>query len=125
MESNSGPKSREDCEVDLQEQQSILAIEGKEVQGWQDNGAGFTQPTNEKWIPVPLHRRMECGPPISDTSKKAGASGNLSRVLALGWDLEEIHVTWVHLEKNRTRLRTYTKSLEELSKQCVETTSQA
>ncbi|GKC99443.1 hypothetical protein Tco_1169718 [Tanacetum coccineum] len=68
---------------------------------------------------------MECGPPISDTSKKAGASGNLSRFLALGWDLEEIHVTWVHLEKKWTRLRTYTKSLEELCKQCVETTSQA
>nr|GEU48276.1 putative reverse transcriptase, RNA-dependent DNA polymerase [Tanacetum cinerariifolium] len=33
--------------------------------------------------------------------------------LALGCDLEEIHVTWAHLEKKRTRLRTYTKSLEE------------
>nr|GEW79547.1 reverse transcriptase domain-containing protein [Tanacetum cinerariifolium] len=33
--------------------------------------------------------------------------------LALGWHLEETHVTWVHLEKKRIRLRTYTKSLEE------------
>ncbi|GKB49893.1 hypothetical protein Tco_0900646 [Tanacetum coccineum] len=33
--------------------------------------------------------------------------------LALGWHLEEIHVTWAHLEKKRTRLQTYTKSLEE------------
>ncbi|GJV88620.1 hypothetical protein Tco_1532558 [Tanacetum coccineum] len=34
-------------------------------------------------------------------------------LLALGWLLEEIHVTWAHLEKKRTRLRLYTKSLEE------------
>ncbi|GJX24835.1 hypothetical protein Tco_0231131 [Tanacetum coccineum] len=34
--------------------------------------------------------------------------------LALGWLLEEIHVTWAHLEKKQTRLRTYTKSDEEL-----------
>ncbi|GJT65207.1 hypothetical protein Tco_1016687 [Tanacetum coccineum] len=32
--------------------------------------------------------------------------------LALGWHLEEIHVTWAHLEKKRTRLRTYTKSMK-------------
>nr|GEV74238.1 hypothetical protein [Tanacetum cinerariifolium]GEX69859.1 hypothetical protein [Tanacetum cinerariifolium] len=36
--------------------------------------------------------------------------------LALGWLLEEIHVTWAHLENKRTRLRTYTKSLEDLCK---------
>ncbi|GJR90676.1 hypothetical protein Tco_0214687 [Tanacetum coccineum] len=45
--------------------------------------------------------------------------------LALGWILEEIHVTWDHLEKKQTRLRTYTKSLEDLCKQCLETASQA
>ncbi|GJU18248.1 hypothetical protein Tco_1146214 [Tanacetum coccineum] len=45
--------------------------------------------------------------------------------LALGWHLEEIHVTWAHLEKKRTRLRTYTKSLEESCSQSVETASQA
>ncbi|GKB51271.1 retrotransposon protein, putative, ty3-gypsy subclass [Tanacetum coccineum] len=32
--------------------------------------------------------------------------------LALGWHLEEIHVTLAHLEKKRTRLRTYTKSMK-------------
>nr|GEU37998.1 hypothetical protein [Tanacetum cinerariifolium] len=32
---------------------------------------------------------------------------------ALGWLLEEIHVTWTHLEKKRTRLQLYTKSDEE------------
>ncbi|GKF29477.1 hypothetical protein Tco_0095819 [Tanacetum coccineum] len=32
---------------------------------------------------------------------------------ALGWHLEEIHVTWAHLEKKWTRLRLYTISFEE------------
>ncbi|GJT96982.1 zinc finger, CCHC-type containing protein [Tanacetum coccineum] len=44
--------------------------------------------------------------------------------LALGWHLEEIHVTWAHLEKKRTRLRLYTIYLEELCIQSVETASQ-
>ncbi|GKC59137.1 copia protein [Tanacetum coccineum] len=35
--------------------------------------------------------------------------------LALGWNLEDIHMTWAHLEKKRTRLRTYTKSLRKKS----------
>ncbi|GJT27109.1 hypothetical protein Tco_0907384 [Tanacetum coccineum] len=44
--------------------------------------------------------------------------------LALGWLLEEIHVTWAHLEKKQTRLRTYTKSLEDLCIPWLETASQ-
>ncbi|GJX92309.1 hypothetical protein Tco_0345635 [Tanacetum coccineum] len=43
--------------------------------------------------------------------------------LALGWLLEKIHVTWAHLEKKRTRLRLYTKSLKKLCIQSVETAS--
>ncbi|GKB40349.1 hypothetical protein Tco_0885291, partial [Tanacetum coccineum] len=31
----------------------------------------------------------------------------------LGWHLEDIHVTWAHLEKKRTRLQLYTKVDEE------------
>ncbi|GJZ90559.1 hypothetical protein Tco_0662486 [Tanacetum coccineum] len=50
---------------------------------------------------------------------------NLMRFLALEWHLEEIHVTWAHLEKKRTRLQTYTKSHEELCIQRVKTASQA
>ncbi|GKC38832.1 hypothetical protein Tco_1051216, partial [Tanacetum coccineum] len=34
--------------------------------------------------------------------------------LALGWNLEEIHVTWAHLEKKQTRLRTCTKIYQEV-----------
>nr|GEU32561.1 hypothetical protein [Tanacetum cinerariifolium] len=36
------------------------------------------------------------------------------KVLALGWHLEEIHMTWAHLEKKRTRLRTCTKIHQEV-----------
>ncbi|GJT95193.1 hypothetical protein Tco_1090711 [Tanacetum coccineum] len=43
--------------------------------------------------------------------------------LALGWHLEEIHMTWAHLEKKQTRLQTYTKSLDESFSQSVETAS--
>ncbi|GJW20107.1 NUDIX hydrolase 6-like protein [Tanacetum coccineum] len=45
------------------------------------------------------------------------------RFLALRWHLEEIHVTWTHLEKKQTRLLTYTKYHEELLTQSVETAS--
>ncbi|GJT70300.1 hypothetical protein Tco_1029586 [Tanacetum coccineum] len=61
------------------------------------------------------------GKKIASTQKEKRA-----RYLALGWHLEEIHVTWAHLKKKWTRLQTYTKSLEELCKQrlgkreCVE-----
>ncbi|GJU28919.1 retrovirus-related pol polyprotein from transposon TNT 1-94 [Tanacetum coccineum] len=38
-------------------------------------------------------------------------AGIMMRFLALGWHLEDIHVTWAHLEKKQMRLRTYIKSL--------------
>ncbi|GJU06506.1 reverse transcriptase domain-containing protein [Tanacetum coccineum] len=49
----------------------------------------------------------------------------LMRYFAFGRHLEEIHVTWAHLEKKRTRLRTYTKSMKKYYLQNVETASQA
>nr|GEU40789.1 protein kinase-like domain, concanavalin A-like lectin/glucanase domain protein [Tanacetum cinerariifolium] len=39
----------------------------------------------------------------------------------LGWLLESTHVTWAYLKKKWRRLRLYTKSLEEIRTQCVET----
>ncbi|GJZ29644.1 retrovirus-related pol polyprotein from transposon TNT 1-94, partial [Tanacetum coccineum] len=42
---------------------------------------------------------------------------------AFGRHLEEIHVTWAHLEKKRTRLRTYT-NISRISTQRLETASQ-
>ncbi|GJS60667.1 hypothetical protein Tco_0655451 [Tanacetum coccineum] len=45
------------------------------------------------------------------------------KFLALGSLLEEINVTWVHLEKKQTRQQFYTKSLKKLCIQSVETAS--
>ncbi|GKB07943.1 putative reverse transcriptase domain-containing protein [Tanacetum coccineum] len=39
--------------------------------------------------------------------------------------LDELHVTWAHLEKKRSRLRTNTKTLEDLCSQSLDTASQA
>ncbi|GJS87254.1 hypothetical protein Tco_0769890 [Tanacetum coccineum] len=55
--------------------------------------------------------------------KKELLVDKVMRVLALGWHLEEIHMTWAHLEKKWTRLRLYTKNHEELYIQRVETAS--
>ncbi|GJT38401.1 hypothetical protein Tco_0938266, partial [Tanacetum coccineum] len=44
---------------------------------------------------------------------------------SFGRHLDELHVTWAHLEKKRTRLQTNTKTLEDLSSQSLETASQA
>ncbi|GKB20187.1 hypothetical protein Tco_0854110, partial [Tanacetum coccineum] len=39
----------------------------------------------------------------------------------LGWHLKEIHVTWAHLEKKRTRIQLYIQVDEELCIHTVET----
>ncbi|GJY57901.1 RNA-directed DNA polymerase, eukaryota, reverse transcriptase zinc-binding domain protein [Tanacetum coccineum] len=44
---------------------------------------------------------------------------------AFGRHLDGLHVTWAHLEKKRTRLRTNTKTLEDLCSQSLETASQS
>ncbi|GJU15758.1 hypothetical protein Tco_1143724 [Tanacetum coccineum] len=44
-------------------------------------------------------------------------------VFSTEWHLKEIHVTLTHLEKKQTRLRIYTKSLEESFSQSVEMAS--
>ncbi|GJT60981.1 reverse transcriptase domain-containing protein [Tanacetum coccineum] len=55
--------------------------------------------------------------------KKLKRSWIPMRYLAFGRHLEEIHVTWAHLEKKRTRLWTNTKTLEDLCSQRLETAS--
>ncbi|GJR31210.1 putative reverse transcriptase domain-containing protein [Tanacetum coccineum] len=45
--------------------------------------------------------------------------------LSFGGHLDELHVTWAHLEKKRTRLRTNTKTLEDLCSKSLETASPA
>ncbi|GJT16545.1 hypothetical protein Tco_0875251 [Tanacetum coccineum] len=62
--------------------------------------------------------------PICLRTSKSQVYGYLIRFLALGWHLEEIHVTWAHLEKKRTRLRLYTIYLEEFYIRYVETALQ-
>ncbi|GJZ91138.1 hypothetical protein Tco_0663065 [Tanacetum coccineum] len=57
--------------------------------------------------------------------EEAEAFNLLLRNIPLGWHLEEIHVTWAHLEKKRMRLRTYIKIHQEYCSQSVETASQA
>ncbi|GKD82959.1 hypothetical protein Tco_1349798, partial [Tanacetum coccineum] len=49
----------------------------------------------------------------------------LMRYFSFGRHLDELHVTWAHLEKKQTRLRTNTKTLEDLCSQSLETASQA
>ncbi|GJX54536.1 hypothetical protein Tco_0282905, partial [Tanacetum coccineum] len=44
---------------------------------------------------------------------------------SFGRHLDELHVTWAHLEKKRMRLRTNTKTLEDLYLQSLKTASQA
>nr|GEV79909.1 MAK10-like protein [Tanacetum cinerariifolium] len=53
------------------------------------------------------------------------ACDNLYAMTAFGWLLEEIYMIWDHLKKKQTRLRLYTKSLEEIIIQTVETASPA
>ncbi|GJY93416.1 hypothetical protein Tco_0509198 [Tanacetum coccineum] len=47
-------------------------------------------------------------PPLLAAHLGRGENGQLMRYFAFGRHLEELHVTWAHLEKKRTRLRTYT-----------------
>nr|GEV83814.1 RNA-binding protein 39 isoform X1 [Tanacetum cinerariifolium] len=42
---------------------------------------------------------------------------------SFGWHLDELHVSWAHLEKKRTRLRTNTMTLEDLCSQSLEMAS--
>ncbi|GJZ16389.1 putative ribonuclease H-like domain-containing protein [Tanacetum coccineum] len=48
-----------------------------------------------------------------------------TRYFSFGRHLDELHMTWAHLEKKRTRLRTNTKTLEDLCSQSLEMASQA
>nr|GEU58414.1 hypothetical protein [Tanacetum cinerariifolium] len=54
---------------------------------------------------------------------KIAVGEGITRYLAFRRHFEEIHVTWAHLEKKRTRLRTNNKTLEDLCSQSLETVS--
>ncbi|GKE94565.1 hypothetical protein Tco_1579420, partial [Tanacetum coccineum] len=55
------------------------------------------------------------------TAVVSESCGYMMRFLALEWYLEEIRVTWAHLENKRAILQLYTIYLEELCSQSVET----
>ncbi|GJW36519.1 MAK10-like protein [Tanacetum coccineum] len=66
--------------------------------------------------------KLKCS---GDDVKSVIFLNNLMRYFSFGRHLDELHVTWAHLEKKRTRLRTNTKTLEDLCSQSLETASQA
>ncbi|GKD29178.1 hypothetical protein Tco_1239956 [Tanacetum coccineum] len=57
-------------------------------------------------------------------SVTAALGAQVMRYFAFGWHLDDLHVTWAHLEKKRTRLQANTKTLEDLCSQSLETASQ-
>ncbi|GJR97144.1 reverse transcriptase domain-containing protein [Tanacetum coccineum] len=65
----------------------------------------------EKW-----HFMVKEGIILGHKVSRAGLEVDDDVFLVIGWHLEEIHVTWAHLEKKRTRLRLYTKNHEELTR---------
>ncbi|GKD44196.1 hypothetical protein Tco_1268841 [Tanacetum coccineum] len=90
---------------------------------------GSTNPDDHitGWTSEKIERfalRRKCFKDPTEVSKIIQRA-NETLMRSLGWHLEEIHVTWIHLEKKRTRLRLYTIYLEELCIQSVETASQA
>ncbi|GJV78738.1 hypothetical protein Tco_1514608 [Tanacetum coccineum] len=76
--------------------------------------------TMEKWSSENPSKKKQALP----TMKKKEWSC-LARYFSFGRHLDELHVTWAHLEKKRARLRTNTKPLEDLRSQSLETASQA
>ncbi|GKC22358.1 hypothetical protein Tco_1024508 [Tanacetum coccineum] len=52
--------------------------------------------------------------PFKAISEQELASLRVMRYFSFGRHLDDLHVTWAHLEKKRTRLRTNTKTLEDL-----------
>ncbi|GKC08046.1 hypothetical protein Tco_0999656 [Tanacetum coccineum] len=84
--------------------------------------------SSSRWKELSKEMGSEILPSGDGSCRKTQDSGDSSFSrgivwVALGWILEEIHVTWAHLEKKRTRLQLYTKSLEEIIIQTVETAS--
>ncbi|GJZ83318.1 hypothetical protein Tco_0648491 [Tanacetum coccineum] len=87
---------------------------------------------NSPWIMPLLGTKRLASPEQTDTGKKAHLleDKQIPSVevfdevyLTFGRHLEEIHMTWAHLEKKRTRLRTDTKTIQDLKSQSVETAS--
>nr|GEV77394.1 retrovirus-related Pol polyprotein from transposon TNT 1-94 [Tanacetum cinerariifolium] len=89
---------------DLDEEEATKAIEKKNLENdIEDETLEFDKVVNIKEsMNHPLENVIE------------NLNQRTIRFLALGWHLEEILMTWDHLEKKRTKLRLYTKNHEEL-----------
>ncbi|GKA48703.1 hypothetical protein Tco_0741661 [Tanacetum coccineum] len=78
--------------------------------------------TNVDWVELIHVVMVETVVEVEDCCRKAylledkqiPSVGVFDEVLALGWHLEEIHVTLAHLEKKQMRLRTCTKIHQEV-----------
>ncbi|GJX64721.1 hypothetical protein Tco_0299064 [Tanacetum coccineum] len=97
---------------------------------WQDGWVGWAATTNAL---TEAYQRAKPTAAIGGTNTPNNHKGTQAmagvvdciarRYLAFGRHLEEIHVTWAHLEKKRTRLQTNTKTLQDLKSQSLETAS--
>ncbi|GJV38332.1 RNA-directed DNA polymerase, eukaryota, reverse transcriptase zinc-binding domain protein [Tanacetum coccineum] len=84
-------------------------------------GKGFKARTSYISLPFHIGRKAHL---LED--KQIPSVGVFDEVyFAFGRHLEEIHATWADLEKKRTRLQTYTKSMKKYCLQNIETASQA
>ncbi|GJZ23712.1 hypothetical protein Tco_0561171 [Tanacetum coccineum] len=115
----------EQCQVQSDTQMAPIYVNSKKMEGnvWNKSFTiAVTKNINEydrnlEYIPIELN---ENGFKMTVNELRYNLRRMwVMRFLALGWFLEEIHVTWAHLEKKRTRLRTYTKSFEDLCIQCA------
>nr|GEW03823.1 hypothetical protein [Tanacetum cinerariifolium] len=98
--------SRTPEKVLIKEKAKFLAIKNEAEK---NNEAG-----KEEMIEVPSSQPVEYYLKHSINEKLIEGLVDNHRFLALGWNLEETHVTWAHLEKKRKRLRTCTKTHQEV-----------
>ncbi|GKB82430.1 hypothetical protein Tco_0949325 [Tanacetum coccineum] len=84
-------------------------LESKEVSFL---GRGLNSPVRPKEVEKVIFDKKKLGSSSYGSLHLVLVSRTL-RYLAFGRHLEEIHVTWAHLEKKRTRLRTYTNISQE------------
>ncbi|GJS75691.1 hypothetical protein Tco_0725572 [Tanacetum coccineum] len=81
--------------------------------------------TNTDCLVQEQEKEYQTGWKIKTGNVLDSCNQRLMRYFLFGRHLDELHVTWAHLEKKQTRLQTNTKTLEDLCSQSLETASQA
>ncbi|GJT65408.1 hypothetical protein Tco_1016888 [Tanacetum coccineum] len=77
---------------------------------------GLMQELYDHLVEVPVQRIMDIKSVQADQGYRMFVASEQSTIMlyfAFGRHLEEIHVTWAHLEKKQTRLRTYANIAQE------------